>query len=77
MSSKPIDLKQASIRLRDLVERANRGEEIILAAEGMPVVKLTPLARRAAVRRFGSAKGLIRMREDFDEALDDLRRIAE
>ncbi len=73
MSSEPIDLKQASARLRDLVERANRGEEIILSAEGTPVVKLTPLVRRAAVRRFGSAKGLIRMREDCDDPLDDFR----
>jgi prevent-host-death family protein len=73
MASKPIDLEQARGRLKDLVERANRGEEVILSEGGTPVAKLTPLARRAAARRFGSAKGLIHMREDFDEPLDDFR----
>jgi prevent-host-death family protein len=73
MASKPIDLEQASVRLKDLVDRANRGEEVILSEGGAPVARLTPLARRAAARRFGSAKGLIRMREDFDEPLDDFR----
>ena len=73
MATKPIDLEQARTRLKDLVERANRGEEIILTEEGTPVARLTPLARRVAARRFGSAKGLIHMREDFDAPLDDFR----
>lgn len=73
MASKPIDLEQARVRLKDLVDRANRGEEIILADQGSPVARLTPMARRVAARRFGSAKGLIHMREDFDAALDDFR----
>jgi prevent-host-death family protein len=73
VASKPIDLEQARVRLKDLVDRANRGEEIILADQGSPVARLTPMARRVAARRFGSAKGLIHMREDFDAALDDFR----
>ena len=73
MASKPIDLEQARVRLKDLVDRANRGEEIILADQGSPVARLTPLARRIAARHFGSAKGLIHMREDFDAPLDDFR----
>ena len=73
MATKPIDLEQARTRLKDLVDRANRGEDIILTEEGAPVARLTPLARRVAARHFGSAKGLIHMREDFDAPLDDFR----
>ena len=73
MASEPIDLEQARTRLKDLVERARRGEEVILSEGGAPVAKLTPLPGRVAARRFGSAKGLIHMRENFDEPLDDFR----
>jgi prevent-host-death family protein len=73
MASKPIDLKQAQARLKELVEKAGRGEEVILAEGGKPVAKIVPLGPRSAKRRFGSARGLIHVRSDFDAPLDDMR----
>lgn len=73
MASKAVDLKQAQGRLEELVDDAVRGEEVVLTHEGQPVAKIIPITRRVARRRFGSAKGLIHMREDFDEPLEDFR----
>jgi prevent-host-death family protein len=73
MSSRVVDLKQAQSRLEELVGQAARGEEVILTWEGQPVAKIIPVMQRVAQRRFGSARGLIRMRSDFDEPLEDFR----
>lgn len=74
MPEHTVDVKQARSRLEELVGQAARGEEVILTQEGQPVAKIIPVKRRAARRRFGSAKGLIRMREDFDEPIEDFHR---
>lgn len=71
MSSRALDLKQARSRLEELVDQAARGEEIILTQKGEPVAKIIPIARRVIRRRFGSAKGLIHIRKDFDQIPDD------
>lgn len=73
MPSTAVDLKQAQSRLQELVDQAARGEEVILTHEGEPVAKIIPMARRVSRRRFGSARGLIHMRADFDEVLEDFR----
>lgn len=72
MSSRTVDLKQAQSRLEELVGEAARGTEVILTREGQPVAKIIPVMQRVARRRFGSARGLIRMRSNFDEPLEDL-----
>jgi prevent-host-death family protein len=54
-----------------LIERALRGDEVIIAKAGKPVVRLVPVARDAA-RVPGGAKGLVvSMAEDFDAPLED------
>jgi antitoxin (DNA-binding transcriptional repressor) of toxin-antitoxin stability system len=72
MASNPIDLKQAQSRLRELVEKAGRGEEVILAEGGKAVAKIVPFGPPSAKRRFGSARGLIRVGPDFDAPLEDM-----
>lgn len=65
-------MHEAKTKLSQLVERAEAGEEIIIARRGTPVVQLTPVATTssmAAVR--GSLKGQITMADDFDELPDE------
>jgi len=50
-----------------LVERAARGEEVVVALHGRPVARLVPLG--AEPRRPGSLKGRIRIAPDFDAPL--------
>ncbi|MGK2936394.1 MAG: type II toxin-antitoxin system Phd/YefM family antitoxin [Solirubrobacteraceae bacterium] len=66
-----IGMHEAKTKLSQIVERAEAGEEIIIAP-GKPAVRLTPVARTssmAAVR--GALQGQITMAHDFDELPDE------
>jgi prevent-host-death family protein len=41
--SKPINIREAKTHLSSLVDRAAKGEEIIVAKAGRPVARLVPL----------------------------------
>jgi prevent-host-death family protein len=67
-----VNVAAAKARLPELIERAARGEEIILARAGRPRARLVPLATDArALRTPGKGKGRFRPRRGFDEQLPD------
>jgi prevent-host-death family protein len=68
------NIAQAKAQLSELVQRALAGEDIVIAKDNRPLLRLTPLADTARTpRQPGSAKGLIRhLADDFDAPLDDL-----
>ena len=68
-----INLDEASKHLPDLIEAALRGEEIVIAKDDQPVVKLTPVSPVKGRPQFGSAKGLVTISDDFDEPLEDFK----
>jgi prevent-host-death family protein len=68
-----IDIANAQQNFPELIERTIRGSEIIITREGRPIVKLTALPRKAKQRQFGTAKGLIKITDDFDAPLDDFK----
>ena len=61
-----VNMHQAKTHLSRLVERAGRGEEIVIARAGKPVAKLTAFDRRRE-RKPGLAKG--RLTKAFFEPL--------
>lgn len=66
-------MHEAKTRLSQLVERAEAGEEIVIARNGEPVARLVPIARTnslAAVH--GALRGRIHLAEDFDELPEDI-----
>jgi prevent-host-death family protein len=66
--SKPVNIADAKARLPELVERAARGEEIVIARNGQPRARLMPL--RAAKRRApGRGAGRWKFSGDFNEPL--------
>ncbi len=71
MAEAILDLDDATARLSQLVERAARGEEIIIAKAGKPLAKLVPLATRREPRKPGGWEGKVRIAEDFDAPLPD------
>ncbi|HEX2204283.1 MAG TPA: type II toxin-antitoxin system prevent-host-death family antitoxin [Longimicrobium sp.] len=73
MISHAIDRGDAQDLLSELVGQAAQGEDVILTRAGEPVAKIIPIARAKAPRMFGSARGMIRMADDFDAPLDDFR----
>jgi len=65
---KPINIADAKARLPELVERAARGEEIIIARHGEPRARLVPLPA-ARMRIPGRGTGQWVIAEDFDAPL--------
>lgn len=53
-----VNVHAAKTNLSRLIERAQAGEDIVIAKAGKPVVKLVPV-RKARRRVFGSAAGKI------------------
>ena len=69
------DIVEAKARFSELVDRALAGDEVIVARDNKPLLKLVPLGDTDR-RRPGTAKGQIRMAPDFDAPLaefDDYR----
>ena len=68
-----VNIEEARVQLRSLIEAAMNGEEVLLAKDERHVVKLVPAPAMAAKPRpqFGSARVQIVMSEDFDAPLED------
>jgi prevent-host-death family protein len=71
-TSPVVNIAVAKAHLPELVERAARGEIIVLARAGKPMARLVPLDdERKALRVPGKGKGRFRMTADFDDPLPD------
>jgi prevent-host-death family protein len=66
-----VNLYDAKTNLSTLVERAARGEEIVIAKAGRPLARLVPLARRTTPRPLGLLAGQVTVGPDFDDPLPD------
>jgi prevent-host-death family protein len=64
-----VNVHDAKTHLSRLLERAERGQEIVIARAGRPVARLVPIEKALARRPIGRDKGRIWMSEDFDEPL--------
>lgn len=60
-------MHEAKTHLSRLVERAARGEEIVIGKAGKPVAKLVPYRAAPRARRPGGWEGQVRIAPDFDE----------
>jgi prevent-host-death family protein len=66
-----VNIHEAKTQFSKLVRRAEEGEEIVVRRGREPVAQLGPVKKRGGVRGFGSMKSEIRIREDFDEPLEE------
>lgn len=66
---KTVNIHAAKTHLSSLVEEALKGEEVIIAKAGKPLVRLTPVATKKVDRKPGRMKGLIEMHPNFDDPL--------
>ena len=66
-------MHQAKTQLSKLVERAEAGEDIVIARNGKPVARLVPVNRGNALASVrGALRGRIHFAEDFDDLPDDI-----
>jgi prevent-host-death family protein len=70
-----VNMHQAKSSLSRLVKRALAGEEIVIARNGEPLVKLVPIRKERKSRVPGRGKGKIWISPDFeftDEEITEL-----
>jgi prevent-host-death family protein len=71
-----VGLQEAAGRLAELIDEVASGEEVVITREDGATFKIVPIALMPPSPKFGSAKGLVKMTEDFDEPLEDFQAYA-
>ena len=73
MASKQVHLYEAKTQLSSLVDRAAKGEEIVIAKAGKPVARLLPFKAGSNTPRVpgGNYLGITHLADDFDASLPD------
>ncbi len=66
-----LDIKEANHQLEQLIQKVSQGEEVIIIDNKGESFQILPLKSTQKRPKFGSAKGLIKMSDDFDEPLAD------
>lgn len=66
-----INLKEAETQLAKLIEAAASGKEFVITRIDGASFKIVPINITKPLPKFGSAKGLVRMSDDFDDPLED------
>lgn len=72
-----VNMHKAKTTLSQLVERALAGEEVIIARDGTPLVRLVPIPRKPEPRVPGRSKGNVWISPDFeltDKEIDEFER---
>lgn len=65
------NVAEAKARFSELVQKAVSGEEVVIAKDNRPLLRLVPLGVPGGRRKPGSAKGRIWMAADFDRTPED------
>jgi prevent-host-death family protein len=76
MKRREIGAFEAKTRLSELLQHVARGQVYVITKRGRPVAELRPVYGRTRLR-FGSDAGRIRINDDFDAPLQDMREYSE
>jgi prevent-host-death family protein len=69
--AKRTTVHEAKTHLSRLIDRALRGEDVVIHRGPIPVVRLVPVTRAAPERKFGAMKGRFVVPDSFFEPLPD------
>lgn len=69
--SETVNMHQAKSSLSRLVERALAGEDVVIARNGEPLVRLVPVTKERKPRVPDRLKGKVWMAPDFDEMSEE------
>ena len=64
-----VNIHEAKTHFSQLINQALRGEEIIIAKSGIPLIRLTPYEKAPSTRKGGQLSGILVIEDDFDEPL--------
>lgn len=71
METTTVSVPDATAHLAELVQRALQGDEIIIADDGTPLVRLVPIESVARHRVPGLNRGEVWMSDDFNDPLPE------
>ena len=66
-----VNIHEAKTHLSRLIQKAIEGEEVVIAKDNKPIVKLIQISNTLPNRKLGSAEGQIHLSDDFNEPMDD------
>ena len=72
MKTQTIGAFEAKTHFSELLEKVHQGMLFVVTKRGKPVAQLGPTGAGATHPVFGSARGRVHMRPDFEEPLADL-----
>jgi len=67
------NIGEAKAHFSEMVQKAMLGEDVVIARDHKPVLKLVALEPSTQPRRPGSAKGQVWMSDDFDATPGDFK----
>jgi prevent-host-death family protein len=70
-----VNMHAAKTHLSRLVERAEQGEETVIARNGRPVARLVPYREQRKRREPGALRGQIKILPGFDEIDEEIARL--
>lgn len=62
------NIHEAKTHLSRIIERVEKGEQVVISRSGVPVAKVVPFPARANRRGRGSLAGQIHLADDWDSA---------
>lgn len=66
-----VNVHEAKTQLSRLLARAETGQEVVIARNGIPVARLIRYENRPGVRRFGAMKGQFAVDDSFFDPLPE------
>lgn len=66
-----VTIHAAKTTLSQLIERAQAGEEIVIARGDVPVARLVPVRRQAPKRQPGTLRDVVKIPDSFFEPLPE------
>ncbi len=66
-----VNIHDAKTHFSKLINQALKGDEIVIARDGHPLIRLVPYTETTSQRRGGQLRGLIQVNDDFDAPLPE------
>ena len=66
-----VNIHEAKTHLSRLINRVQKGDVVVIARSNVPVVKLVPICQGTTSRVLGTAEGMVRMLDNFEDAVED------
>lgn len=66
-----VNIYQAKTHFSRLINQVLKGEEVVIAKNGVPLIKLTLYEKESKPRKGGQLKGILIVEDNFDDPLPE------